>query len=197
MNKRIRSATGGLLMLLLIPFIVGLLACMPVPIGDPEKSRIDPQISGIWVSKKEDKGAAYYAFEPFDKRTWLLTGVRTEEDEDKVVLYKVWLTKLAGEHFMVWEPKAVYDNDTFTPEVWFVFRLERPDADTLILHLVVGDDETFEGIEKTRRAYERVLKKNVHNEDIYDDDPLRMTRMTPGDRPAFEALAEGTVAFDF
>ena len=197
MNKTLRSATGGLLMLLLIPFIIGLLACMPVPIGDPERSRIDPTVSGVWVAEKEDEGAAYYAFEPFDKRTWLLTGVRTEGNEGKVVLYKVWLTRLAGEQFMVWEPKAVYDNDTFTPEVWFVFRMERPDADTLDLHLVVGDDDAFEGVEKTRRAYERVLKKNVRNKDIYDDDPLRMTRMEPEDRQAFEALAEGSVAFDF
>ena len=197
MNKTLRSATGGLLALLLVPFIVGLLACMPVPIGDPERSRVDPKISGIWVAEKEDKGAAYYAFEPFDKRTWLLTGVRTEENEGKVVLYKVWLTRLGGEQFMVWEPKAVYDNDTFTPEVWFVFRMERPNADTLDLHLVIGDDETFKGVEETRRAYERVLKKNVRNKQIYDDDPLRMTRMNPEDQSVFEALAEATVAFDF
>lgn len=197
MKARFRSATGALLMLLLIPFVVGLLACMPVPIGNPERSRIDPGISGVWALNKGDDETAYYAFEPFDKRTWLLTGLGTEDNEHQVVLYKAWLTKLAGERFMVWEPKAVYDNETFTPEVWFVFRMERPDADTLDLYLVVGDSELFEGVEKTRRAYERVLKKNVHNEEIYDDDPLGMTRLEPEARSAFEAMAAGTVAFDF
>jgi hypothetical protein len=61
--------------LLLLPLFLGLVACLPsfpVPVGDPEKSRIDPYISGIWVSTWDD-GKAVLVFEPYDKRTWLLS----------------------------------------------------------------------------------------------------------------------------
>ena len=34
--------------------IAGLLACMPVPVGDPERSRIDPNLSGAWLLAEEN-----------------------------------------------------------------------------------------------------------------------------------------------
>ena len=71
MKPRIRSASGAVLMLAIIPAIVGLLACMPVPIGDPERSRIDPEITGAWVWLN-DGDSSFFVFEPYDKRTWLL-----------------------------------------------------------------------------------------------------------------------------
>jgi hypothetical protein len=37
MRNKIRSISGAVLMLMIIPIIVGLLACMPVPIGDPAR----------------------------------------------------------------------------------------------------------------------------------------------------------------
>lgn len=40
----------------------------PVPLGDPEKSRIDPWYSGLWWD-----GDEVWVFEPYDKRTWLVS----------------------------------------------------------------------------------------------------------------------------
>ena len=50
MRPNIRTVSGAILMLAIIPIFAGLLACMPVPIGNPEKSRIDPEISGVWLA---------------------------------------------------------------------------------------------------------------------------------------------------
>jgi hypothetical protein len=77
-----RSASGAILMLAIIPIFAGLLACMPVPIGNPEKSRIDPEISGVWFLGLEDELNGLYHFQPFDKRAWILTGVPLEEGPD-------------------------------------------------------------------------------------------------------------------
>jgi hypothetical protein len=52
--------------------IVGLLACLPVPIGDPEKSKIDPELSGMWLLIGGENGPEVALFEPYDKRTWLI-----------------------------------------------------------------------------------------------------------------------------
>ncbi len=53
--------------------IVGLLGCLPVPIGDPEKSRIDPELNGMWLMIGPGDGPAVTLFEPYDKRTWLIS----------------------------------------------------------------------------------------------------------------------------
>ena len=134
MTKNIRSLIGAMLMLMIIPMVAGLLACMPVPIGDPDRSRIDPDLTGPWIM---DTGGEFnlYLFQPYDRRTWLVVGAQFEEGseaefdgldlesaddvlaalrtypigEDGItskttILFKAWLTKLGGEQFMTWEP---------------------------------------------------------------------------------------------
>lgn len=227
MRPNKRSISGAMLMLVITPAIIGLLACMPVPIGDPERSRIDPDISGAWVLMEGDSDASFYAFEPYDKRTWLLTSVPIEqgvaadlsgyeldsyadlagliENESvgkdgvtasKIGMYKAWRTKLGGEWFMTWEPKGLIGEDSFEPEIWFVFRMEKVDENTINLYLVNGEDEVFKEVEKTRRAYERVLKNNLNNEDVISDEPIPMIRVQPEHRAFFEELAGEVISVD-
>ena len=224
MKPTTRSISGAVLMLAIIPAIIGILACMPVPIGDPERSRIDPEISGVWVWL-DSGNTTFYAFEPYDKRTWLLTGVPVEEGKDAdfsgydldeyddlvqlmekepigddgatasgVILYKAWLTKLGGVWFMTWEPKAVFDNESFSPELWYVFRVDRPDDNTLDLTML--DEDLFDGIKETRRAYERVIKKNAKNEQLYYDESNRLKRVKPEHLEFFEDLAGEVIEYD-
>lgn len=85
MTPRSRTLSGAALMLLLIPIFAGLLACMPVPIGDPERSRIDPDLTGVWAVLSKDEYVdepGFYVFEPYDKRTWLVTGAGLMEGDE-------------------------------------------------------------------------------------------------------------------
>jgi len=85
MNSKSRSLSGAVLMLLIIPIFAGLLACMPVPIGDPERSRIDPELTGVWAALSTDdviSEVGFYVFEPYDKRTWLVTGAGLVEGDN-------------------------------------------------------------------------------------------------------------------
>lgn len=140
MKANIRSICGATLMLAIIPMLAGLLACMPVPIGDPERSRIDPKMSGWWVLE-EDGGAVLCVLRPYDKRTWMVISVdvgkgdaaaferpeittggdllavlrRHEVGQDGIVggapaIYKAWLTRLGGRRFMTWEPVGMIDD---------------------------------------------------------------------------------------
>jgi len=75
MKPRNRSLTGAVIAVLVLPVFAGLLACMPsfpVPIGNPEKSRIDSDISGMWISS-DGSQTMIHLYVPYDKRTWLLT----------------------------------------------------------------------------------------------------------------------------
>lgn len=46
-----------------------LTACLPAPVGDPEKSRVDERLNGIWYDAKQKH---FWIFRPWDKRTWLV-----------------------------------------------------------------------------------------------------------------------------
>ena len=225
MTSTQRSLSGAALMLVLIPIFAGLLACMPVPIGDPERSRIDPEMTGIWAMlfPEEAESVGFYVFEPYDKRTWLimeieiLGGDAVDLDKydfasyegyenlasnekvhvehvhaDDVALYKAWHTKLRGEPFFTWEPKGRVDSLGEDPEFWIVYHIAKKDKNTMELRMVNGDAEPFDGIDKTRRAYERVLKKHVHDPVIYgedDDEEYRIT-LKRAEGPVLEFLEE-------
>jgi hypothetical protein len=82
MNPRYRSFSGALIAIFAVPIFLGLTACLPtfpVPVGNPEKSRIDPYITGIWMLEDED---VFYIFEPYDKRTWVLSALDIYADDD-------------------------------------------------------------------------------------------------------------------
>ena len=86
-GKRRRSGAGLLLALILLPLLLGVLACLPVPVGDPEKSHVDPAMSGVWSVSDSDGGYMIMVLDPYDKRTWLMsliglsTGPDVEADE--------------------------------------------------------------------------------------------------------------------
>lgn len=141
MTPRARSIAGAVMAILTVPLIVGLLACLPVPIGDPERSRIDADISGLWMKLQRGEDPAAILFEPYDKRTWLVTLFSLELDDENCDVsdeeptsyteimselrrlggscldysgheaYKAWKTKLGDSWFMTWEPKGVLDEE--------------------------------------------------------------------------------------
>jgi hypothetical protein len=86
MRVNARSATGGLLMLGILPMLAGLLACMPeyVPLGDPDRSKINPAMTGVWhvTGDIEPFVGQFLYFQPWDKHTWMVTNVTFEIDAD-------------------------------------------------------------------------------------------------------------------
>jgi hypothetical protein len=232
MKPKSRSLSGATLMLIIIPVIVGLLACMPVPIGNPERSKLDPNLTGVWVTLSNEELAdevVFYIFEPYDKRTWLITGLHIAEGEDAdlsqydlstykgiakmaatepvrdenvyadgIVVYKAWLTRLGGERFMTWEPKILLDDGISEPEIWFVYRIIQDDADTIRMNFISGENSLFKGVKETRRAYEKVIRKNADNPELYDDDDfvIRLARVQGKEMGFFEKLLSQVVAFD-
>ena len=81
-----RSRAGLVVSILILPFLLGVMACfvLPVPIGNPEKSRIDPALTGAWITTEGgEDGAWVLVFEPYDKRTWLLTWMALEPTSEE------------------------------------------------------------------------------------------------------------------
>jgi len=68
-----RSRAGNILLVLLFPALLGVMACfdLPVPVGDPEQSAVDPELSGIWLGRQDDE-RVLLILKPYDRRTWLV-----------------------------------------------------------------------------------------------------------------------------
>jgi len=229
MKPRNRSLTGAAIAVLVLPVFAGLLACIPsfpVPIGNPEKSSIDPEISGMWLLDGEDE-ILVFLFEPFDKRTWIISAVEVIEDldscdfetefeegeekedeengdeddssssyetnikhiekygsecfevEEGPFILKAWRTKLGGEWFMTWEDKGIFSAERgFEAEEWMVFRIDKAVPGQLRLWWMeedhVGWDvlDDIDGKDRTRRQFERVIRKYAGDEEFYDDEPV-------------------------
>ena len=85
MKPRTRSISGALMMLVIIPIFAGLLACMPeyVPLGNPERAKVDPDMTGIWYATGDEVLLGNIIFlQPWDKRTWLSVNVSVELREE-------------------------------------------------------------------------------------------------------------------
>ncbi len=216
MTPRTRSISGGLMMLAIIPVIVGLLACMPevVPLGNPERARIDPELTGVWIMEAEDEVVFVLYFEPYDKRTWLLFSIGPEEgdeldlaedtidtyddlveiltDEARGVgpkgvavgffsVFKAWTTKLRGEKFLVWEFKGeLKDDGTFKVAFAWNWHLKKITPTHFEIRGINFEDPIFEDVDLTnRRAVEKVIRKNVDNEALYDDEVYSLIKVKP------------------
>ncbi len=60
---------------------------------------------------------------------------------------------------------------------------------------MIGGDKFFPSdLEKTRRAYERVIRKNAKNPEMYSDEPVIFKRLPDQHLSFFEELAEEVVA---
>ena len=231
MTPKSRSLGGAALALVLIPIFAGLLACMPVPIGDPERSRIDPELTGVWAvltpGSTVDE-AIFYIFERYDKRTWLVTGgtVDWQDDTDlpdydltsydgyielasdglddessiyleEIAVYKTWLKKLGGEVFMTWEPKIALDGGIAKTDVWLVYRITKDGPDRLKMQMIDGESDLFDDVGKTRRAYEKVIRKNADNPELYGHSEgdsseafVTLARVQESEMDFFEGLLE-------
>lgn len=170
MSSYARRLAGLVLMLGMIPVFVGLMACIPVPLGDPESSRIDPDLNGTWIVADE-QSVLIYVFEPYDKRTWLVRGVAGFERDDTVEpdasalgydemiaiavagdgeveelpFYKVWRKKLGKHWFMTWEPKAeASERGKFAPDAWLGFRLDKFGKDEFRLLMIDVDSDLLD-----------------------------------------------------
>jgi len=214
-----RSRAGFLLALALLPLLIGVWACFPVPVGDPEKSRIDPSMSGLWLGEE-----ALVVLDPYDKRTWLISyfefSTRPDSDSngtdesagdsfdegfsniellrknrleiDSVGIYKGWLTKIKSERFITWESKTLTKTlPDLAVETWWVFRVRQGIDGVMHFDLVDPDHEQSDDFE-TRSQAEKFIRRHMNDPEFFSDDDssLSFDRLSKGDYEAASSLID-------
>lgn len=216
-SSRLRSRLGVLVAMVLIPLLLGVLACMPVPVGDPEKSRVDPAISGIWLSSLE-ADAPLMIFDPFDKRTWLVSMFELKEeqpvasgqadsassDNDERATSVINLSQqhqYTIEEFVLCKGwlTPIGDGRFLTleeknfdpgsePGHWWVFRVKVVAEDQIQLVALNAGFNGLEDIETSEEA-EKVIRQNLENPELYGD-TLDYRRASQGELGVVDQLLE-------
>jgi len=184
-------------------------------VGDPEKSRVDPGLSGAWRVAGADDGQLLMVLDPWDKRTWLVTliGLTAVGDNgsglapgphvpfnaanaegfrvESLGVYKCWLTRIKGETFMTWESKTLSETlPGMAPKQWWVFRVRKSGEDVLYLD---GFDYSIDGLDEvtTRKEAEKIIGRHVNDPGFFKvEDAPRLGRLPADDLAALPRLLE-------
>jgi len=89
--------------------ILGLAACVKHPVGDPEKSKVDPQYAGVWLTEDADGSGSFLVMLPYDSRTYFAKIMSYRKTVDgveptEIMDCKAWLTSIGGATFITMEP---------------------------------------------------------------------------------------------
>jgi hypothetical protein len=181
-----------LAVLLLVTF-----ACLPVPVGDPEKSRVDESLSGIYqgVSKDADsKDMALAILRPWDAKTYFLNymvvGKTENEKQHAMRLFKAWLTTIEGKTFLTCQPVddtafALGKDASEKQHYWVVLRLDNV-ASGLEARMV-NPDSAFVKELKTQPEIEAAIKAHVSDNALYGD-PLTFKKLGKDDKDLIDSV---------
>jgi hypothetical protein len=195
MTARTRSFLAMGLFLPLAAVLLATFACLPVPIGDPEQSKVDESLVGAYRGMPKDAGdkAAILVFvRPWDSRTYFLEYLQVDAKDGKedrqISHFKAWLTTMGGKTFITAEPKddmkLVLGDDGNKP-FWAVLRLDKVAAG-LEARMINVDSEFIKGLTK-REEIEAAIKAHVSDQALYNE-PIMFKKLGKEDQPFIDEV---------
>ena len=174
-GRKRRSRIGLLAAVLMLPALLGAMGCfgLDAPIGNPEKSRVDPALTGVWTTDfLPDDGVWVWILEPYDRRgwlvSWLILGIPGQTDKsstetkkeftsvhkalrddlldlEQVGFNKAWLTEISGHHFMIFEPKLQIGMDPpMQPDFWWTMRIHLQHENRIKVEFINPEHDGFD-----------------------------------------------------
>jgi hypothetical protein len=162
--------------------------CLKVPLGDPEKSAVDPKFLGTWMKRDVDSGqVGLMHVTQYDARTYFVISYTARPDpvgaweRGEETLFKAWLTDVNGQTFVTMQ---LLGQETEHPYV--VARLQLSE-DNLSAR---GLQPKF--VEKnnvtTPAEFRTLVEKNMDNEEMYLGDPDQYFKAGGPDMPTVEEI---------
>ncbi len=176
----------------LLPLLV-LGACLPVPLGDPEKSAVEDRFVGAWSWDTND-ARHMVVVRPWDARTYYVRLVTFSHEPgrkkaDSQVL-KGWLTTVKGEVFATLqdaEALATLPGEDHE-RIFLVARLNLVD-DRLIATPLNPSFPPFE-VARSPEELEALIAQHMENPDMWGAEALTLRKLDSQQRREFEALFE-------
>jgi len=178
-SKTYSRLRTGLIMAAATACMVFLAACLPYPLGDPEKSQVDPAITGFWVADQGAQGHFVTVF-PHDDRTYVLhyrsfrhNGDRVERDG--VSIAKAWLTHIHGSTFITIEPLEQRLPSFEGKKYYCVMDLDIGEK-TISARLLNNEFEGFKNVASAQDVAD-VVAREIDNPKMYQDNRLVFERL--------------------
>jgi hypothetical protein len=216
MTKR-RWLLPLLLSLPLAAVVLFLGGCLPVGLGDPEASKVDPNLAGVWQESKDGlRDDSIAVLVPFDSRSYLLRFAKLDEAgkvKESQGFYKAWLTTVEGKTFLTAQPLYLKEalDGKHTPGFVVGRIVLAADRTKLTVRPINGDFPALAPLKKlpghvsyaapaagektlsddeARALFRKVIAENVDNEELYDKsgDFLRVT-----DKQILKAIFEDVI----
>jgi hypothetical protein len=167
------------LALLLIFALVG---CLPFPLGDPEKSQVDPKLAGYWASASDDQ-KEIVAMWPFDQHTYVLEDLKLKKEDGKwqpqgpPQVFKAWLTPVRGQPFLTLEFLPQRLTTSTDQKVYPVLRLTAA-TDGMLVRMVKAEFEPLKKV-KSSAEVEAIITRELDNPDLYGDEGMKFRKLDP------------------
>jgi len=180
-----RSLAGVVLGAIAIVLMIGVLGCLPAPVGDPQQAAIDERLSGVWYP---EDGSQLWVFWPWDDHGWLLSAYDLDAEVDEggssASLHdlalrdaaKAWRTTIADVDFLTLESTAA-DSEAGLHSEWMTFRMDIRKGEFALTAIDEHFDEFEEWLQQdvskpdVRAKIEGVLARNADNPEMYASEP--------------------------
>ena len=168
-----RTRLGVMLAIPLGMLLLFMSACLPAPVGDPEKSTVDPALNGAWTGE-DATNKVLVLIRPWDTHTYFLQYFSVDKKpggtDNGQINCKSWLTTLGGKTFIVSEPLQTYE---YVPgagakpdRYWIVGKVER-DHNAMTFRMINPDSEFVKGL-TTREQLESAITANAGKDDLFN-----------------------------
>lgn len=161
--------------------ILGLMACVKHPVGDPERSQVSPEFLGMWVGEDSQGVTTLLMLRPYDQRTYFagvfsyyvvsgrVTPIRQFDG-------KAWLTTLGDATYVTMQPLVWAHFAKLADEPPYLVGQIQRDQDTLRLRMVDGGRALVKDA-ADQAQLEAILREHGDSDAVFADELLEYRRV--------------------
>ena len=178
--------------------IVSFVGCITIPLGDPEKSKVDDKLVGAWISKpNEDGNQTLFAIVQYDTHTCMVSQLGFVKEGETIKPagrfdWKMWLVDIKGTTFASLEMKNAQLAIEPQEERFASAKIKR-DGDSLTIQPVKDDFVKNANITTSQQLHD-LIADNLNSADLYGE-PLTLTKVKDDQKEmvgkVFEAFTGG------
>ena len=182
-----------------LPMLACLLlcSCLKVPLGDPEKSKVEQRYAGAWLWENPE-ARHLIVLQSWDARTYYVRMIALSDDVGKrkaeMTVMKGWLTRVGAETFLTLQDAESLSSLPGEDEekIYAVMKLNQLD-DRLIATPLNASFPPFEVVRSPEELHQ-MIEQHMDNPAMWAEDPIEAVRASPEQRKAFEDAYENALA---
>jgi hypothetical protein len=184
----------GTIVAVVVAGLLGLASCLPVPLGDPAKSKVDSRFFGVWEWR--DSRVHRAIMRPWDERTLIVDILSGDLAEDGATkprerdLYKAWLTDIKGQTFMTLQPiETVGMVNGDARQAYFIVAKVKIEGMSLT---AMALDPEFKKLKDAanREALERIVSDSLDDPKLFTTTPIVAARWSVDQMKGLEKLQD-------